>query len=432
MGGERAVANHDEDSLTLAVSAALELAGSADGAGAVYFASTTAPYAEKQGAATLASVLALPATCRTLDLGDTQRAGTSAVIAALDALAAGSAERIVVACGECRTGEPESPNEQSFGDAGAALVLEPGNGALAEVVAVHSVHDDFLGTWRTSEQRFSRSVPGGFDVKFGYTRLLTVAVQGVLDKARVAATAVRHLVLPAPSARAPQGVAKALGFDPKTQLRDAFWATIGDCGVAQPLVGLAAALEQAAPGDLVVVAGYGDGADALLLRVNAAAPPGVARQIERKRPLQSYARYTKFRGLLVRESGTVDPASPAITFRDRQQVLTLLGGRCRACGTAQFPRHRHCIECGDGSGLEPLRLARRGTLFTYTVDHLHETADPPVAHGVVDLDGGGRIYLQLTDCDADTLAIDMPCELTFRRLHDAGGFHNYYWKARPA
>lgn len=87
---------------------------------------------------------------------------------------------------------------------------------------------------------------------------------------------------------------------------------------------------------------------------------------------------------------------------------------------------------GAATVLTAVRLAHRGTLFTFTVDHVHESLDPPVAHGVIDLDDGGRIYLQLTDCDAEALAIDMPLELTFRRLHDAGGFHNYFWKARPA
>jgi len=432
MGGERTVANHDEDSLTLAVGAALELRPSMADPDAVYFATTSAPYAEKQGAATLAAVLDLPATARTLDFTDSQRAGTSALLAGLDALAAGSASRIVVACGECRTGEPDSPGEQGFGDAGAALVLEREGDTLAEVVAVHSVNDEFLGTWRTSEQRFPKSFPGGFDTKLGYARVLAAAVQGVLAKASVAAADVKHLVLPTPSPRAPQGVAKALGFDPKTQLQDGLWATVGDCGAAQPLLLLAAALERARPGDLVLVAAYGDGADALLLRVQAPATARLARQIEVKRSLQSYARYARFRGLVTRESGGVDPASPAITFRDREQVLALHGGRCPACGTVQFPRHRHCIECGDGQGLTAVRLAKRGTLFTFTVDHVHESLDPPVAHGVIDLADGGRVYLQLTDCDAEALAIDMPLELTFRRMHDAGGFHNYFWKARPA
>jgi 3-hydroxy-3-methylglutaryl CoA synthase len=66
-------------------------------------------------------------------------------------------------------------------------------------------------------------------------------------------------VLPTPNPRAPIGVAKGLGFDPKTQLQDGLWSVVGDCGAAQPLVLLAAALERAKPGDLILLAGYGDG-----------------------------------------------------------------------------------------------------------------------------------------------------------------------------
>src|SRR5262245_65008417 len=72
MGGERTVANHDEDSVTLAVGAALELGSAAAKAGAVYFATTSSPYAEKQGAATLAAVLGVRAGGGTLDLRDSQ------------------------------------------------------------------------------------------------------------------------------------------------------------------------------------------------------------------------------------------------------------------------------------------------------------------------------------------------------------------------
>src|SRR5881397_2779189 len=137
-GGEKAVANHDEDSLTLAVNATLALGNEGPRPDAVFFATTTAPYAEKQAAATIATVLDLPASVRTLDFTDTLRAGTSAVLAALDAIAGGSAARVVVAAGDCRLAEPDSPAEQSFGDAGAALLLGCEAG-LAEVVATHSV-----------------------------------------------------------------------------------------------------------------------------------------------------------------------------------------------------------------------------------------------------------------------------------------------------
>jgi len=431
-GGEKAVANHDEDSLTLAVNAALALEGAGERPDAVFFATTTSPYTEKQGAATIAAVLDLPGATRTADFTDTLRAGTSALLAGLDALA-GGARGVLVAAGECRLGEPDSIAEQSYGDAGAAVLL--GGGAeRVQVVATHSIADEFLGTWRTREQEFPRSFPGAFEARYGYGRVLGEAVQGVLAKARVPPQDLATVILPTPNLRAPQAVAKALGLDAKRQLQESFWTTVGDTGAAQPLLALAAALERAKPGDLILVAGYGDGADALLLQVTApaaAAGPSVWRQIEVKRTLPSYGRYARFRGLVRRETVTSDPSSAVVMFRDRKELLPLYGGRCPKCGTVQFPKHRVCIECAYPGGLEEVKLARRGRLFTFTNDYLFESPDPPTSHAVIDLDGGGRLYCQLTDCEPERVEIDMPLELVFRRIHEGGGFNNYFWKARP-
>jgi len=432
-GGEKAIANHDEDSLTLAVGAALALGAAGEGADGVFFATTTSPYREKQGAATIAAVLDLPSTTRTLDFTDTLRAGTSAMLAGLDTIAGGSARRVLVAAGECRLGEPDSASEQSYGDAGAAVILAADAGR-AEVLATHSVADEFLGTWRTKEQEFPRAFPGAFDAKYGYGRVLDEVVRGVLGKARVKPAELATVILPTPSPRAPAGLARAFGLDAKRQLQESFWTNVGDTGAAQPLLMLAAALERAKDGDLILVTAYGDGADALLLRAigaPAAAVAGVQRQIEVKRTLPSYGRYARFRRLVRKDGVASDPSSPVVLFRDRKELLPLYGGKCPKCGIVQFPRHRVCIECANPGGLEDVKLSRRGTLFTFTNDYLFESPDPPVAHGVVDLEGGGRLYCQLTDCEPERVEIDMPLELTFRRMHEGGGFNNYFWKARP-
>src|SRR5438093_620557 len=247
-GGEKAVANHDEDSLTLAVSAALGLEGAGARPDAVFFATTTSPYTEKQGAATIAAVLDLPGATRTADFTDTLRAGTSAFLAGLATLA-GGARRVLAAAGECRLGEPDSIVEQNYGDAGAAVLLGGGAGR-AEVIATHSIADEFLGTWRTREQEFPRSFPGAFEAKYGYGRVLGEAVKGVLAKAEVSPEALATVILPTPSPRAPQTIVQALGLDAKRQLQDSFWTTVGDTGAAQPLLMLAAALERAKAGDL--------------------------------------------------------------------------------------------------------------------------------------------------------------------------------------
>ncbi|MCZ7530118.1 MAG: hypothetical protein M5U31_07090 [Acidimicrobiia bacterium] len=50
---------------------------------------------------------------------------------------------------------------------------------------------------------------------------------------------------------------------------------------------------------------------------------------------------------------------------------------------------------------------------------------------MIDLEGGGRIFLDVTDCQPDDVHPGLDVELTFRRIHGGGGYNNYYWKCRP-
>jgi len=436
-GGEKAVANHDEDSLTLAVNAATNCFPDTAPAqlDAVFFASTTAPYREKQAAATVAAVLDAGSRVRTADFGATLRAGTSALLAAADMIR-GGARRALVCAADCRMGAPDSFAEQNYGDAGAAVVL--GNtDVVAELLGSFSVSEEFLGTWRTDTQAYLHQFPGTFEIKFGYARFLTAAIKGALQDTGLAPAAVTTAVLAAPNPRATGGVAKAVGLDPKQQVPDTLWTVLGDTGTAQPLLLLAGALERAKPGDVILLASYGDGADALVFRVTEAitgyrTAHSVFSQIEVKRLLPSYGKYARFRKLIRTEPAAADVSTPVVLYRDQKAILPLYGGTCPRCEAVQFPKHRVCIECGCPDGLRDTKLSRRGTLFTFTNDYIYDAPDTPVAHAVVDLAGGGRIYVQLTDCDPEQVHIDMPVELTFRKYHEGFGMNNYFWKAHPA
>jgi uncharacterized OB-fold protein len=132
-----------------------------------------------------------------------------------------------------------------------------------------------------------------------------------------------------------------------------------------------------------------------------------------------------------KDYSTEDQSSPVVLLRDKNEILPLHGGKCPSCSTIQFPIHRICVECGYRDGLEEVKLTRTGKLFTFTHDYLTETPDPPTTHAVIDLDGGGRVFVQLTDCESDRVAIGMSLELTFRKYHEGFGVKNYFWKARP-
>ena len=97
--GEKAVAAYDEDTVTMAVAAALGLEKRSEKkVDGLYFATTTAPYGEKQAAALIASAIDLEKECWTVDFANSVRAGTLAMKAAVDAVKSGSAATFTPTC----------------------------------------------------------------------------------------------------------------------------------------------------------------------------------------------------------------------------------------------------------------------------------------------------------------------------------------------
>jgi 3-hydroxy-3-methylglutaryl CoA synthase len=433
--GERAVSAGDEDALTMGVEAALAATAERDlsDLDAVYFATTTSPYAEKLCASTIAAVLDRP-NAMTADVTGSLRAATTALRQALDAIAAGSARAALVVAADARPAEPATATEQLFGDGAAAVLLTAG-GAV-EVAASHGVSEDFTGPWRRTSDDYVRSFEPKLETEYGYARSVAKTVKEALEKSDVGADEVARFVAYAPDPRTFATTAKKLGFNGE-QARDPLFTTVGNLGAAHALVALCSALDDADPGNVVVLVGQGDGADALVLRVtdaieNAKRRPTVADLIASKRILPSYESYLRFRRLL--PSDASDPRSSTVQYwRDRRQALPFEGVRCTECGTTQFPANRACVECAALDAMEPVKLEKRGRIFTFTLDHLvgGEYLETPVPRVVVDMEGGGRVFFDMTDVDPSTVKIGDEIELTFRRLHDGAGFHNYYWKARP-
>ena len=130
--GERAMANWDEDALTMAVEAGRAslptpdpLSGRAH-LDALYFASTTMPFADRLNGGIAARALGLREAVSALDVTGSQRAGTSALLSALDGVAAGRAKAALVVASDKRKARAASSQELSYGDAAGALVLKAG------------------------------------------------------------------------------------------------------------------------------------------------------------------------------------------------------------------------------------------------------------------------------------------------------------------
>ncbi|MDO8490427.1 MAG: 3-hydroxy-3-methylglutaryl CoA synthase, partial [Dehalococcoidia bacterium] len=173
-GGERAVANYDEDSASMAASAVLDCLDDtpADTVDGLYFASTTSPYREKLSSALIAVVADMRRDVLTADFSNSLRCGTGALKAAMDALAGGSAKRLIVAAADCRLGAPGSNLEQSFGDGAAALLL--GNSDVAcSIEGSYSLSHEFTDFWRRAEDKFVRAGDPRFVRTYGYENTIT-------------------------------------------------------------------------------------------------------------------------------------------------------------------------------------------------------------------------------------------------------------------
>ncbi|OGO42235.1 MAG: hypothetical protein A2137_05050 [Chloroflexi bacterium RBG_16_58_8] len=106
-------------------------------------------------------------------------------------------------------------------------------------------------------------------------------------------------------------------------------------------------------------------------------------------------------------------------FESGAEQGVLLGSRCRQCGQVVFPGRPSCLNC-LGEEIEPVRLGRRGRLYTYTIVHMPSEHFPqPYAIGWVELPEGVRVFSQLKGWQEQPLKTGLEMDLSFETLWEA-------------
>jgi len=435
--GEKAVAGQDEDSVTMAVAAVINCLNGMDRneIDGVFFASTTAPYKEKQCSTIIAAAADFKRDILTADFAGTLKAGTSAILAAVGAVKAGMAKKIIVVASDARLASPKSDIERTYAEGAAAVLIS--EDAVAGLEANNSVANELIDVWRADGDAFVRSWEDRFLRTEGAPKIIPEAVTGLFNKAKVAPKDITKAIFPITDAKLGAEVAKTSGFDPKTQLQDSLGMVLGNMGTAYPIFLLIAALEEAKTGDRLLLAGYGNGSDALLFKVNdgiekAGTGKSIKAFMDSKRLIPDYYTYLTWRGLVhtlppLKPHEKTDPAPPPIA-RERERIYPLHGGKCKVCGTIEFPPQRVCGKCFAKDNYEPIRLSdKKGNIFSFSYDGFWGDFK-----ALVNFEGGGRIFCYVTDvADINELSVEQTVEMSFRKLFSSGGIHNYYWKAIP-
>jgi uncharacterized OB-fold protein len=276
----------------------------------------------------------------------------------------------------------------------------------------------------------------------GYSRIMPTAMSRLMEKCGLTSKDFARVVCDAPTDVRRHGKAVAgLGFE-QPQIQDTMFMTVGNTGAAMAMMMLVAALEEAGAGDRLLLASYGNGADAFVVQATEGVGKlgerkGIKKNLETKRMVKNYETYLRWRDLLTLEPARRPerpPMSISELWRERRHILALYGQKCTSCGTPQYEVRpgRVCVICQAKDQFEPYSFAdRKAKVFTFTQDMLQMSNDPPNTAVVVDFDGGGRAMFDLTDRDPEAVEVEMPVEMTFRKLYINRGVHNYYWKCRP-
>jgi hydroxymethylglutaryl-CoA synthase len=427
--GQAALCAPDEDTLTLAWEAgsrALESAGlDAAVVDGLWWGTTRPPFAEGPSHSFLAGALGLAPESGGALLSGSTHSGIDALAAAADAIAAGSARIALVIASDALRPGPGTGAESRCGAGAAAIVLSADSGAGsigARITRHHPVVDRYRGDADTETRDL-------YDGRLFREEIFLPIATAVIEP--LATLEPRAWSLPDPDGRLGAMLAKRAGST--TPPSASVYAELGDTGAAAALLGAIGSLDVA--GTIGVVA-YGGGR-ATGVAVHAERPVPGATSVARVLSEGSEITYTaalRARGQLVAAGETIPmgvPPESAMFVRGADEMLGLLGGRCVDCGTISTPPsiHPHCVACG-GPKLEPVSLARHGTVHTYVINYtMPAPFVAPLPLAVLDLDDGARLMLQVVG-DGEELAIGRAVRLVLRRYSYERGVPVYGFKAK--
>ena len=427
---QTAVPEADEDALTMAAEAArraLEAAGRAgEAVDHLALATTTPPVAEGDLTARLSSILGVPAGATTRSHTGSTRAGVQALDAALDAGPWNGGVGLV-AVGDCPRGGPESEREHAAGAGGAAVALD-GDGP--GVVIDRAGHVEAYPGTRFRPAGETETTGLGIT---GYDRqAFRAALGGARECLSMADPGVDAAAVQSPDGDLPYRAAGDLGVETGAIAAADTVTTLGDTGAASTLLGAARAFTGGA--GRVMLAGYGSGAGATILVVDGPVP--VERATAGEVSL-TYAAYLRRRGEITSDEPAGGGAYVSVPSWQRTlpQRHRLVAGRCRDCGTLNFPPEGACRACGERGDGESVTLTGTGTVEAATT--ISRGGTPPefveqasqsgsFAVAIVAFDGpeGGAVSAP-AQVVGEQPAIGDRVEATVRRVYEQEGVVRY-------
>jgi hydroxymethylglutaryl-CoA synthase len=305
---EKSVPGPDEDVVTMSIEAARSALArgqvSPNQIRAVWVGSESHPYAVKPTSTIVAEAIGAVPNTQAADWEFACKAGTEAMVAAMGLVGSGMADYALAIGMDTAQGRPGDPLEYTAAAGGAAFLIGKAEDSLAEIEASYSFVTDTPDFWRRAHQKYPEH-GHRFTGEPAYFKHVAAAGQAMMEATETTAEDYKYAVFHQPNAKFPQTVGKVLGFAPEQIKAGLLVPVIGNTYSGAAIIGLTAILDEAKPGDRILMVSYGSGAgsDAMVLRVTD--------KIEERRSLAlstqdyidrrteiDYAEYARLRGKL--------------------------------------------------------------------------------------------------------------------------------------
>jgi hydroxymethylglutaryl-CoA synthase len=267
---EKAVASVDEDTATMAIEAsryAMRMAG-VDSLGAVFVGTESKPYAVKPTSTIVAQALGQHHTLAA-DLEFACKAGTEAIQVIMGLVGSGMIETGLAVGMDTAQGRPGDDLEYTAASGGAAFVIgRKDRKAVAVIDCSTSFVSDTGDFWRRAHERYPRHL-SRFTGEPAYFHHTETAVRTLLDETGYKPSDFDYAVFHQPNPRFPVEVAARLGFTIDQIRVGLLNPVVGNMYAGSSPIGLAAVLDEAKPGNKILVASFGSGAgsDAFCIEV---------------------------------------------------------------------------------------------------------------------------------------------------------------------
>ena len=306
---EKAVPGLDEDTATMAIEAARNALDRAaidpTRIRAVWVGSESHPYAVKPTSTIVAEAIGAVPLTQAADWEFACKAGTEAMQAAIGFVGSGMADYALSIGMDAAQGRPGDALEYTAGAGGAAYLLGPAAESLARFEGSLSYVTDTPDFWRRPHAHYP-SHGQRFTGEPAYFHHVTSAARQLLDDLRLTAADFRYAVFHQPNIKFPQRAADMLGFSRQQIEAGLLVGRIGNTYAGSSLLGLSAVLDEAQPGDRILLVSFGSGAgsDAFSLVVTEQIEgrrhraPATSDYIARRQVID-YATYARYRGKLL-------------------------------------------------------------------------------------------------------------------------------------